>query len=99
MDDLKVGYRDGPDVLKGLSFRVNPGEKVGVVGRTGSGKSTVMLSLLRVLEPRSGTIKIDGVDVSKLEALRLERWLTRVDLDDEARKRVHLVTCAGEVIS
>merc|ERR1719379_2845803 len=61
-EDLRLGYRDGPDVLKSVSAKINPGEKVGVVGRTGSGKSTTTLALLRLVERRAGRIVIDGVD-------------------------------------
>ena len=65
--DLCVRYRPGlPLVLKGLSFVVGAGEKIGVVGRTGSGKSTLMLALCRVVEATSGSITIDGVDTSKV---------------------------------
>ena len=54
-------YRpDLPFALRNLSFRVRPGEKVGIVGRTGAGKSTVFSSLLRILDPCEGTILLDG---------------------------------------
>jgi ABC-type multidrug transport system fused ATPase/permease subunit len=61
-----MGYRDGPLVLKGLSFSVSPKHKVGVVGRTGSGKSSLMIALFRIENVRSGAIYIDGVDISKI---------------------------------
>jgi ABC-type multidrug transport system fused ATPase/permease subunit len=48
------------DILKDLSFTITPGEKVGVIGRTGSGKSTLMTALFRLVELKSGCIKIDG---------------------------------------
>jgi len=67
-------YRDGPLVLKDLSLTINAGEKVGVVGRTGSGKSSLMVSLFRIseLENDGGKFLIDGVDIGKIgtEALR-----------------------------
>jgi len=53
-------------VLKGINFVVQPGEKIGIVGRTGSGKSTLMLGLLRIVEAHSGKIVIDGTDISTL---------------------------------
>ena len=62
--DMVVGYRDGPDVLKGVSFETKAREKVGVVGRTGSGKSTLMLSLFRFENLREGTLSIDGIDLA-----------------------------------
>lgn len=50
-------YAEGlPDVLRDLSFEVRPREKIGVVGRTGSGKTSLALSLLRAIEPSGGRI-------------------------------------------
>ncbi|XP_010125265.1 PREDICTED: multidrug resistance-associated protein 7 [Chlamydotis macqueenii] len=66
-------YRAGlPNALDGVSFTVYPGEKVGIVGRTGSGKSTLFLALFRMLELKSGRILLDGVDsqLVGLEELR-----------------------------
>ncbi|NXN27692.1 MRP7 protein, partial [Nycticryphes semicollaris] len=68
-----LAYRAGlPNALDGVSFTVYPGEKVGIVGRTGSGKSTLFLALFRMLELKSGRILLDGVDTQLvgLENLR-----------------------------
>ena len=54
-------------VLKNLSFRIGAGEKIGVVGRTGSGKSSLIKLLWRYLEPVEGSILVDGVDISKAD--------------------------------
>ena len=63
--DLKIRYRDNlPLVLKGLNFKVKEGEHIGICGRTGSGKSTLILSILRIIEAYSGEIFIDGHDIS-----------------------------------
>ena len=73
VEGLSLRYAPNlPLVIKGISFHVNPGEKVGVVGRTGAGKSTIITSFFRFLEPEKGKIVIDGVDISKigLNALR-----------------------------
>ena len=70
---LDVAYSaDLPLVLKDVSFTVEAGKRIGIVGRTGAGKSSLTLSLLRLLEPRAGSILIDGIDIStiKLECLR-----------------------------
>ena len=59
--DVVMRYRPGlPLVLKGLSMHINGGEKIGVVGRTGAGKSTLMLALFRIVELVSGSITVDG---------------------------------------
>ncbi|KAF1424621.1 Multidrug resistance-associated protein 7, partial [Spheniscus mendiculus] len=68
-----LAYREGlPNALDGVNFTVYPGEKVGIVGRTGSGKSTLFLALFRMLELKSGRILLDGVDsqLVGLEELR-----------------------------
>jgi len=60
-------YREGLDlVLKNVSFDIAGGEKIGVVGRTGAGKSSLMLALFRIVEAEEGEIFIDGTDISKL---------------------------------
>ncbi|KAK6824612.1 ATP-dependent bile acid permease [Apiospora arundinis] len=60
-----------PPVLKGINIRARAGERVAIVGRTGAGKSSIMLALLRALEPDSGSIQIDGVDISDVPLDRL----------------------------
>jgi len=62
-----------PLVLNSLSFEVHAGERVGIVGRTGCGKSSLMLAMLRIVEPEGGCIRIDGVDLSKVPLQRLRR--------------------------
>uniref|UniRef100_A0A8C3QAN2 Uncharacterized protein n=1 Tax=Geospiza parvula TaxID=87175 RepID=A0A8C3QAN2_GEOPR len=58
-----LAYRPGlPNALDGVSFTVYPGEKLGIVGRTGSGKSSLFLALFRMVEMKSGQILLDGID-------------------------------------
>ncbi|KAF9622081.1 hypothetical protein IFM89_029365 [Coptis chinensis] len=65
--DLQVRYRPNtPLILKGITLSIQGGEKIGVVGRTGSGKSTLIQALFRLLEPSGGKIVIDGIDISTL---------------------------------
>ena len=67
LDDLKVRYSPNlPMVLKGINCTFPGGKKIGVVGRTGSGKSTLIQALFRVVEPSSGRIVIDGIDISQI---------------------------------
>uniref|UniRef100_A0ACD5YZ98 Uncharacterized protein n=1 Tax=Avena sativa TaxID=4498 RepID=A0ACD5YZ98_AVESA len=65
--DLEVRYRaNTPLILKGITISISSGEKIGVVGRTGSGKSTLVQVLFRLVEPAKGQIIIDGVDICTL---------------------------------
>ncbi|KAK3844173.1 MAG: hypothetical protein J3R72DRAFT_505658 [Linnemannia gamsii] len=82
IDHLTVRYSpESPDILKNVSISVKGGEKVGVVGRTGSGKTTLAISLLRILEPSWGTIQIDGVDITKVGLQDLRSRLTIIPQD------------------
>ena len=73
IENIVMRYRPELEpVIKGLSAHILPGEKVGVVGRTGAGKSSLVLCLMRIIELEKGRIVIDGADISKigLEDLR-----------------------------
>ncbi|KAJ8319363.1 hypothetical protein KUTeg_004454 [Tegillarca granosa] len=66
-NDYGVRYREGLDlVLKGISCTIEPGEKIGIVGRTGAGKSSLTMALFRIIEKAQGSIVIDGIDVSTI---------------------------------
>ncbi|EJT78767.1 ABC transporter [Gaeumannomyces tritici R3-111a-1] len=76
-DRATVRYRpDGPDILRDVSLSVAPGERCAVVGRTGSGKSTLMLSLMRFTHVASGAITYGGLDVSAVPRRVLRSRLT-----------------------
>jgi ABC-type multidrug transport system fused ATPase/permease subunit len=81
-ENYSVRYRPNTEiVLKNLNFKVNSGEKVGIVGRTGSGKSTICLCLFRILEPYKGTIYIDNEDITKIGLDILRKNLTIIPQD------------------
>lgn len=81
-EDVRLKYRPETEViLNGLSFEVKAGEKIGVVGRTGAGKSTIAISLSRIVELLSGKIMIDGHDISKLDLSYLRSRITVIPQD------------------
>lgn len=80
--DYKVRYREELDlVLKGINLVINGGEKIGIVGRTGAGKSSITLGLFRIVEASGGKILIDGTDISKLGLQTLRSHLTIIPQD------------------
>ncbi|TRZ13458.1 hypothetical protein HGM15179_013652 [Zosterops borbonicus] len=80
--NYSVRYRKGLDlVLKGLNLQVHGGEKIGIVGRTGAGKSSMTLCLFRILEAVKGEIKIDGVKISEIGLHDLRSRLTIIPQD------------------
>ena len=80
--NFSVKYRpDTKIILKNLSFIIKSGEKIGVVGRTGSGKSTLCLCLFRILEPTFGQILIDDIDITKIGLSLLREIITVIPQD------------------
>ncbi|ORY26307.1 P-loop containing nucleoside triphosphate hydrolase protein [Naematelia encephala] len=81
-ENLSVKYADDlPEVLKDVSFTVEPGMRVGLVGSTGSGKSTLALTLFRAIEACRGRIVIDGLDIKDVKLKELRRRLNMVVQD------------------
>ena len=72
---------DTPEVLKDISFKVQPGEVIGIVGATGSGKSTLLKLLLRFYTPLSGKVLVDGMDISTIDTSWLRRQIGVVSQD------------------
>jgi len=80
--DFSVKYRpEMPIILKSLNFKVLSKEKIGIIGRTGSGKSTICNCIFRILEAESGKILIDGEDISKINLKKLRSNLTVIPQD------------------
>ncbi|KGB75304.2 ATP-binding cassette transporter [Cryptococcus deuterogattii R265] len=79
--DIEIKYApDLPTVFKG-SFDIKAGEKIGLIGRTGSGKSTLGMSLLRFTDPTSGSIVLDGIDITKIGVDDLRSRITYIPQD------------------
>jgi ATP-binding cassette subfamily B protein len=79
LDRVEFSYADGTPVLRGVNLRLAPGRVLGLLGRTGSGKTTITRLLFRLYDPRAGALRLGGTD---LQELRL----------DELRRRVAMVT-------
>ncbi|KAE8214065.1 hypothetical protein CF327_g2493 [Tilletia walkeri] len=80
--NVQLRYREGlPLVLKGVSFKIRPGERVGVVGRTGAGKSSLLVALWRLAPIAGGQILIDGQDISEIGFETLRRGICIVPQD------------------
>ncbi|XP_023932340.1 canalicular multispecific organic anion transporter 2 [Lingula anatina] len=83
-DQYSVRYRPGLDlVLKNVTFQVQPGEKVGIVGRTGAGKSSLTLALFRIIESAAGNITIDGIKIADIGLHQLRSKITIIPQDPE----------------
>ncbi|KAG6909964.1 hypothetical protein DXG01_014233 [Tephrocybe rancida] len=82
LKDVVLSYRpELPAVLKGISMTVAAGEKIGIVGRTGAGKSSIMTALYRLVELTRGSITIDGIDISKVGLSDLRSGLAIIPQD------------------
>ncbi|MGH7775530.1 MAG: ABC transporter ATP-binding protein [Candidatus Binatia bacterium] len=73
--DVWLSYNSGQPVLKGISFRVQPGEKIALVGATGAGKTSIISALCRFYEIERGQILMDGVDIRERNKQELRRHL------------------------
>lgn len=81
-DNYSTRYREGLDlVLRRVSFETKPAEKIGMVGRTGAGKSSITLAMFRLIEPVNGSIMIDHVDISRIGLMDLRSRLTIIPQD------------------
>ncbi|XP_039751037.1 multidrug resistance-associated protein 1 isoform X1 [Pararge aegeria] len=81
LERLSLGYREGEPALRDLTCAVAPRDKLGIVGRTGAGKSTLTLGLFRIVEAMSGKILIDGIDISTIGLHQLRSRITIIPQD------------------
>ena len=76
-ENYGVKYRENHDfIINNLNAEIKPGEKIGIVGRTGAGKSSLTLGLFRMIEFIYGNLKIDGLDIKKIGLHDLRQKLT-----------------------
>jgi phosphonate transport system ATP-binding protein len=98
VEDLVVGYSSEGDVLRGLSFSLEANEIVGLIGASGAGKSTLLRSIQRLVEPRSGSIKLRGVDLTVLRATDLRAARRRMGMIFQEHALVERLTVMENVL-
>ncbi|MEN0068103.1 MAG: ABC transporter ATP-binding protein [Myxococcota bacterium] len=81
LHDLHFAYGSGPEVIKGIDLTIAPGEVVALVGRTGSGKTTIGRVLMRAYDGYTGQASIDGVELKRITLAALRRRITTVQQD------------------
>ena len=78
-NNFSIKYRDDCDLaLNNINLEINPGEKIGIIGRTGSGKSSLVLALFRIIEAFNGKIEIDGENIHDIPLKKIRRSLSIV---------------------
>jgi ATP-binding cassette subfamily B protein len=80
-DDVTFYYEDNDKVLDNISFKINKGEKVAFVGRSGAGKSTIIKLLLRFFDPTKGTISMNNFDINAISKKELRNLISVVPQD------------------
>jgi len=80
-DNVHFAYKEGEDVLKGLSFSIKPGEMTAIVGFTGAGKTTIINVLARLWDINSGEIRLDGISIKNIPLEQLRASIMPVNQD------------------
>lgn len=75
IQNLKVSYADGTVAINDLSLQISDGDSVALIGGNGAGKTSLMLSIVGILTPQEGTIKVSDVEVSKDNIEQIRRWV------------------------
>ncbi|MET0578461.1 MAG: ABC transporter ATP-binding protein, partial [Ilumatobacteraceae bacterium] len=76
--DVSFGHAGGPPTVHGVSLRIEPGERIGLVGASGSGKSTMAYLIARAYDPTAGSVRLDGVDLRRLTLESVRRTVNVV---------------------
>ncbi|WP_445369653.1 ABC transporter ATP-binding protein [Methylomonas sp. BW4-1] len=71
--NVSFGYSTGKPILRDMSFHIQPGERVALVGASGAGKSTIARLLIRLYDPQQGVVRIDGIEVDRYQRAALRR--------------------------
>lgn len=87
LDNVTFGYGDGTVFLKDINLTISPGEKIGIIGESGSGKSTIVNLLSGLFQPTTGRILIDGVDLAEVDGDALREQLAIVTQDTSLLNR------------
>jgi subfamily B ATP-binding cassette protein MsbA len=74
-ENVRFRYPNGDEILKGISFKIRPGEKVAIVGPSGVGKTTIAMLMMRFYDPTEGRILLDGHDIRKIRLASLRRHI------------------------
>ncbi|MGK9147734.1 ATP-binding cassette domain-containing protein [Plantibacter flavus] len=77
IDGLRISYR-GTEVLHGIDLRIEPGERIGLIGESGSGKTTIGRALLGLVRPTAGTVSFEGTSLTDLDRARKRRFRAAV---------------------
>ncbi|WP_024301439.1 type I secretion system permease/ATPase [Pseudogulbenkiania sp. MAI-1] len=80
--NVSFSYPDNPMIaLRNVSFKIKPGERVAIIGRVGSGKSTIQKLILGLFQPTEGSVRIDGIDLNQVDPAELRRHVGYVQQD------------------
>ena len=75
-EHVNISYNSKDNILESISFRIDSGKMVGIIGRTGAGKTTIFMALLRLVEISNGRISIGGQDISKTKLKDLRKKIS-----------------------
>lgn len=81
LNELQFEYEPAHPIIKNLSLKINEGEMLGIVGKTGAGKTTISNLIARLYDPKEGVVKIDGYDIKELSSKQLRRNIGIVSQD------------------